>query len=73
MAQNLRRKIKQENRIVIHDVNKKATERFREDMADLGNIRIADEVGQVVEESVSRCATHMIVLGFFDETVLSMI
>ncbi|KAL9081436.1 MAG: hypothetical protein Q9159_007318 [Coniocarpon cinnabarinum] len=52
MAMNLRQKIQPEDELIIHDVNAQATARFKEEMGNASNIRIAGDVRQVAEQAV---------------------
>ncbi|KAL9049116.1 MAG: hypothetical protein Q9162_007387, partial [Coniocarpon cinnabarinum] len=51
MAMNLRQKIQPEDELIIHDVNAQATARFKEEMGNASNIRIAGDVRQVAEQA----------------------
>ena len=49
MAKNLRAKIAESDRMLIHDVNPAVTEKFKQ---EIGNVEIAKNVREVAENSV---------------------
>lgn len=54
MAVNLRRKVGNDIKIIIHDVNKEALERFRTSMADEhGPVEIVSSAAEAIKAAVS--------------------
>lgn len=78
MAQNLRAKIPESDRLVIHDRNAEATTKFLQEVGlstgNRTNIEMASSPREVAEKSVSY-SPHTIQPPFhlYDEYVLSMI
>ena len=53
MASNLRNKIRSTDRLIIHDVNLKATTIFAKESGDNDGVEVAQDVKSVAEISVS--------------------
>ncbi|WPH04528.1 Hypothetical protein R9X50_00742000 [Acrodontium crateriforme] len=51
MASNLRSKIQPSDDMIIHDVNSKILEQFQKEFSGVGNVKIADSVRDVAEQS----------------------
>lgn len=71
MAANLRAKLPDGDVLYVYDINRAATEEFRDGFSGAASsgVVVADGVGQVVEHSVS-CplfCTHHTITGLYDE------
>lgn len=55
MASNLRSKIQPSDDMIIHDVNPTILEKFQKEFSSVGNVKIAESVREVAEQSVCAC------------------